>query len=121
MSTVVIGQQRSGLTLGVTLLIAGTVFFGFGFTIVPDVILRLRPAVLYIHVASAAAWMVLLVTQAALARNRQIGLHRKIGAYGLWVGGVAAASAFATALVLRHDSVVQHGASLSGILCVRHH
>jgi hypothetical protein len=101
--------RRGNFTLGFTVLVTATVFAGFGTTFLPRVVEQLRPAVLYVHVATAAAWMLLLIAQAALARQGKIVLHRKIGVYGLWLGAIAAISAFATALVLRHDSVASHG------------
>ncbi len=109
MSATTLKPRRANFTLAYTALIAALVFFGFSFTFLPRVVQQLRPAVLYLHVATAALWLVLLVAQAALARNRQIALHRKIGVYGLWLGAIAAASSFATALILRHDSVIAHG------------
>jgi len=109
MSTTTLRPRRGNFTLGFTMLVTATVFFGFSIEFLPRVIQELRPAVLYVHVATATAWMLLLIAQAALARNGKIALHRKIGVYGLWLGAVAAVTAFATALVLRHDSVISHG------------
>ena len=93
-------------TLAVTLFIAGTIFFGFSFTIWPSVLARARPAVLYAHVVTAAGWLALLVAQVMLVRLGQVALHRRIGTYGLWLGAVASVTSFATALILRHESVV---------------
>jgi uncharacterized membrane protein YozB (DUF420 family) len=109
MSTTTLRPRRSNFTLGFTVLVTATVFFGFSLSFLPRVVEQLRPAVLYVHIVTAAAWMLLLIAQAALARNGKIALHRKIGVYGLWLGAVAAVTAFATALVLRHDSVISHG------------
>jgi hypothetical protein len=93
-------------TLGVTLLIAGTIFFGFSFTIWPDVLARARPAVLYLHVITAPAWLALLVAQVVLVRQGKVALHRKVGTYGLSLGAAVSVTALATALILRHESVV---------------
>jgi hypothetical protein len=109
MSTTALRPHRGNFTLGFTILVTATVFFGFSIAFVPRVIQQLRPAVLYVHVATAAAWMLLLIAQAALARNGKFALHRTIGVYGLWLGAIAAVTSFATALVLRHDSVLTHG------------
>jgi hypothetical protein len=109
MSTTTLRPRPGNFTLGFIVLVTATVFFGFGINFVPLVIKQLRPAVLYVHLVTAASWMLLLIAQAALARQGKIALHRKIGVYGLWLGTIAAISAFATALVLRHDSVVGHG------------
>ena len=92
--------------LGMTLLIAGTIFFGFSFSVWPTLLARARPAVLYVHAATAAGWLALLVAQVVLVRRGQVATHRKVGTYGLWLGAVASVTAFATALILRHESVV---------------
>jgi hypothetical protein len=110
MSATTLRTRRGNFTLGFTILVTATVFFGFGIEFLPRVIRQLRPLVLYGHVATAAAWMLLLIAQAGLARSGKIALHRKLGVWGLWLGAIAAVTAFATALVLRHDSVVSHGA-----------
>ena len=83
------------------------IFFGFSFTLYPEVLSRLRPLVLYGHVATAAAWMMLVVVQAGLAMRRKLALHRRIGAWGFGLGAVAAVTAFASALVLRHEHILQ--------------
>jgi uncharacterized membrane protein YozB (DUF420 family) len=86
------------------------IVFGFSFTFAAEVIARIRPIWLYLHIAAAAAWLVLVVVQAALAMQRKLALHRRIGAYGFVLGATAASTAFVAALVLRHDSVIAHGA-----------
>jgi len=93
-------------TLGMTLAIAGTIFFGFSFTIWPDVLARVRPAVLYAHVLTAAGWLALLVAQVVLVRRGLVATHRRVGIYGLWLGAAAAVTSFATALILRQESVL---------------
>jgi hypothetical protein len=96
----------ANFTLAMVLLIVGTIFFGFGFTLWPDVLARTRPAVLYLHAATAPSWLALLVAQVVLVRRGKVALHRKVGVYGLWLGAVVSVTAFATALILRHQSVV---------------
>jgi hypothetical protein len=96
----------ANLTLAIVLLIVGTIFFGFSFTIWPDVLARARPAVLYLHAATAPSWLALLVAQVVLVRRGKVALHRKIGVYGLWLGAVVSVTALATALILRYQSVV---------------
>lgn len=96
------------LTLGIALLAVATIFFGFGFSIVPEVVLRLRPAVLYLHVLTAVSWVGLFAVQAVLVRRRDLALHRRLGHWGLWLGGVVSVTAFATALLLRREGVLAH-------------
>ena len=86
------------------------IFFGFSFTFVSEILLRVRPLVLYVHVATAASFMILVVVQAALVMRRKLALHRRIGELGFYLGTIAAVSAFASSLVLRHDSVMSHTA-----------
>jgi uncharacterized membrane protein YozB (DUF420 family) len=90
---------------------AAIIFFGFSFTFVRDVLSRARPVWLYLHIGAAVAWVLLVVVQATLAMRRKLSLHRRIGSYGFVLGAIAAVTAFIAALVLRHDSVVAHGAS----------
>ena len=111
MSMTATGARRSRPWFGLAFVLVCTllVFFGFSFTVLAAVLERLRPWVLYAHVATAASWLLLLVTQAALARSGKLALHRRLGDYGFVLGGLAAVSAFAASLVLRHDAVVLHG------------
>ncbi len=108
MTTTAIKPVPGNFTLIATLLIAGLIFFGFSFTIWPDLLARARPAVLYGHAATAAGWLALLVAQVALVRRGRVALHRRIGPYGLWLGAAASATSFVAALILRHESVVNH-------------
>jgi uncharacterized membrane protein YozB (DUF420 family) len=111
MSAVAGPARRTGPIFGLTyvLICALLVFFGFSFTILTRVVESLRPWILYVHVATAAAWLVLVVVQAWLARSRKLALHRRLGEYGFVLGVLAAISAFATSLVLRHEDVLFHG------------
>ena len=111
MSTITTAARRSGPWFGLGFVLACTllVFYGFSFTFLGRVVEQLRPLVLYAHVATAGSWLLLLVAQAALARSRKLALHRRLGKYGFILGVLAAASAFGTALVLRHDAVVGGG------------
>ncbi len=86
------------------------IFFGFSFTFVSEVLFRVRPFILYVHVATAASFMILVVVQAALAMRRKLALHRRIGEFGFYLGAIATVSAFASSLVLRHDDVMSHSA-----------
>lgn len=85
------------------------IVFGFSFSFVAEVVARARPIWLYLHIAAAGAWIVLVIVQASLAMRRRFALHRRIGAWGFGLGVVSAITAFITALVLRHDSVIAHG------------
>jgi len=111
MSAIAGGARRNAPLFGLTYVLICTllVFFCFSFTILTQVVESLRPWILYVHVATAAAWLVLVVVQAWLARSRKLALHRRLGGYGFFLGVLAAFSAFAASLILRHDAVVLHG------------
>jgi uncharacterized membrane protein YozB (DUF420 family) len=109
MSAPAMKPAPSNFTLAVSLFITATIFLGFSFTIYPDVLARARPALLYLHVVTAPAWLLLLVAQVVLVRKGMVARHRAIGVYGLWLGAVASVTSFFTALILRHDSVIRHG------------
>jgi hypothetical protein len=111
MSVTASGARRSRPWFGLAYVVACAllVFSGFSFTFLTAVVDRLRPLVLYAHIVTAAAWLVFLVTQAALARSRKLALHRQLGNYGFVLGALVAVSAFAASLILRHDAVLLHG------------
>ena len=111
MSAIAGGARRNAPMFGLTYVLICTllVFFGFSFTFLTRVVESLRPWILYAHVGTATAWLVLLVTQAWLARSRKLALHRRLGGYGFVLGVAAAVSAFAASLILRHEDVLFHG------------
>jgi hypothetical protein len=45
-----------------------------------------RPAILYVHAAVMAAWVMLLIAQASLVYTRRTGWHRRLGLFGLVLG-----------------------------------
>jgi hypothetical protein len=82
------GSRSRGFSfhLGMTLVMAAFVFAGFGMTYwFPMATGTLRPAppVVHVHGWVYSAWMVLLVTQAALVNARNISLHRSLGTFGI--------------------------------------
>lgn len=105
-------MKRTSQWFGVsfTTLCATLIFLGFSFTFFSEVLSRLRPSILYLHVTTAAFWLILLVGQAVLAMRRKLALHRRIGEWGFYFGAFTAATAFANALILRHESVLQAAA-----------
>jgi len=72
--------------LWMTLVMAAFVFAGFGMTYwFPMATGSFRPAppVVHVHGWVYSAWMVLLVTQAALVNARNVALHRTLGTFGI--------------------------------------
>jgi len=64
-----------------SLVIAVVVIYGFSHTINENLFHPAypRPFVLYLHAAIFTGWVVLLITQSALIRTRNLRLHRKLG------------------------------------------
>jgi len=64
-----------------SLVIAAVVIYGFSHTVDENLIHPAypRPLVLYFHAAIFTGWVVLLITQSALVRTRNLRLHRKLG------------------------------------------
>src|SRR5579863_6606151 len=64
-----------------SLVIAAVVVYGFSQTVNENLIHPAypRPLVLYFHAAIFTGWVVLLITQSALIRTRNLRLHRKLG------------------------------------------
>jgi hypothetical protein len=109
---------RSGFYLMVAAWLVAVVVFGFAQT-VPGKLLHpktARPWILYLHVAVFSAWMALFVVQAALVRARQVAWHRRLGWFGLVLGGFVPVVGVATALAMsrlhRAEGAAHTGASL---------
>lgn len=72
--------------LGMTLVLAFFVFAGFGMTYwfpLAQGTFRPAPPVVHVHGWVYSAWMILLVTQAALVNFRNVRLHRSLGTFGI--------------------------------------
>jgi hypothetical protein len=71
-----------------SLLIVAVVLYGFSFTIGQNLIhpAVARPLFLYFHAAVFSLWLVLLILQSALVRTRNVGLHRRVGWFGVALG-----------------------------------
>jgi hypothetical protein len=74
--------------LGMALLNAAIVIWGFGPTVSPNLLHRPVPAprVLFLHAALFAGFVVLLIVQAALIVSRRVAWHRRLGLVGAWLG-----------------------------------
>jgi hypothetical protein len=92
------------------LIVAGVVSSGFGRTIGARLIhpSSPRPALLYIHAAVFASWILLFITQTGLVATRNVRLHRKLGLLGLALGVSIPIIGVATAIVMGRLRV-QHG------------
>ena len=97
--------------LGMGLLVAAVVIFGFGQTIGANLLHpdRPRPWILPIHAIVFASWVVLFITQSALVRASRTAVHRRLGIFGAALGGILPFFGVATALVMQHYR--DHGAN----------
>lgn len=90
--------------LGMSLLIAAVVIFGFGHTIGANLLHpdTPRPLILHIHAAVFSGWVLLFITQSALVRASKVALHRRLGIFGATLGGILPVLGVTTALVMHH-------------------
>ena len=96
--------------LGMSLLVATVVIFGFSHTIDgnllhPDIP---RPRILSIHAIVFSSWVVLFIVQSTLVRVSKLALHRRLGVFGAALGTVLPILGLTTALVMHHWHA-QHG------------
>jgi len=90
--------------LGMSLLVAAVVIFGFSHTIVANLLHpdRPRPLILHIHAIVFSSWVILFITQSALVRASRVTLHRRLGVFGAILGGILPFLGITTALVMQH-------------------
>jgi hypothetical protein len=93
-----------------SLVIAGVVIYGFSHTINENLIHPVypRPLVLYFHAAIFTGWVVLLITQSALIRTRNVRLHRKLGLCALALAIAVPIIGIATGVAMARFNT-QHG------------
>jgi hypothetical protein len=93
--------------LGMSLLVAAVVIFGFSHTIGANLLHpdTPRPLILHVHAAVFSAWVVLFITQSALVRVSKPALHRRLGLFGAALGAILPILGVTTALVMHrwHD------------------
>jgi hypothetical protein len=85
-----------------SLLVAGTVAYGFSHTVNANLIhpLSPRPLILYFHAALFTSWLAFFITQSALVRTRNVKVHRKLGWFGLALGMAIPIVGIATAIAM---------------------
>jgi len=90
--------------LGLALTIAFIVAFGFGQTFNRAVVHPRfpPPGILYVHIGMFSAWVLLLVTQAALIRFNRRRWHRQLGFVGIALGASMPVVGVATAILMAH-------------------
>jgi uncharacterized membrane protein YozB (DUF420 family) len=95
-----------------SLVIAGVVIYGFSHTINENLIHPAypRPPVLYFHAAIFTGWVVLLITQSALIRTRNVKLHRRLGLCALPLAVALPIIGIATGVAMARFNT-QHGST----------
>ncbi len=92
-----------------TLLIFGTVVYGFSRTVDPNLIHPAvpRPFILYVHAAVFSGWLVLFVLQSTLVRTHHVRWHRRVGWFGAGVGALIPVLGVATAITMARFNTFQ--------------
>jgi hypothetical protein len=82
--------RRSPAYLGIALLFAGIVTWGFWRSYFAPLLSGTvdRPWIVHVHAAVFVGWVLLLIAQAALAAAGRVRLHQQIGAAGLAYGAL---------------------------------
>ncbi|MGA8311255.1 MAG: hypothetical protein WB755_14570 [Terriglobales bacterium] len=92
-----------------TLLIFGTVVYGFSHTVDQNLIHPAvpRPFILYVHAAVFSGWLVLFVLQSTLVRSHHVRWHRRVGWFGVGLGAVIPVLGVATAIAMGRFNTFQ--------------
>lgn len=103
--------------LGMSLLIALVVVFGFSQTIGANLLHPDSPPpwILPIHAVVFSGWVLLFIAQSALVRASKPAWHRRLGMFGAVVGAVLPVLGVTTALIMRHWHDQQGGANDAGL------
>jgi hypothetical protein len=103
--------------LGMSLLVAAVVIFGFSHTIDDNLLHpdRPRPLILPIHAIVFSAWVVLFIAQSALVRASRLATHRRLGLFGAVLGGILPVLGIATALVMQHWHASHNDAGIAAL------
>jgi hypothetical protein len=95
--------------LFMSLLIAVTVVYGFSRTVDKNLIHPAlpRPFLLYVHAAVFSGWVVFYILQSALVRTHKVGVHRRIGWFGVALGIAIPVLGVSTAITMTRFNIVQ--------------
>jgi uncharacterized membrane protein YozB (DUF420 family) len=97
-----ISRTKTSFYFVMAWVIAAIVICGFSYTVRENLLhpAYARPTVLYVHAFFAATWLPLLVAQTAFVRAHRIDLHRYLGTWGVFHGGLIALSGIAAAVAM---------------------
>lgn len=101
--------QRGGLLdryfyLGMSLLVAAAVVYGFSHTVDQNLIHAAppRPWILWVHGTLFSGWVLFFMLQSALVRTRNVKVHRTLGWFGAGMAGLMTVVGTSTAVVMDH-------------------
>lgn len=102
--------------LGMALLIAATVMYGFSQTIETNLIhaVPARPLLLYLHAAVFSGWLAFFICQSLLIRVHNLRLHRTMGWLGVALGSAVFLVGIWTAIVMSRFRI-QHFAGRGAV------
>src|ERR1700730_14471797 len=102
------------------LVIAAVVIYGFSHTINENLIHPAypRPLILYFHAGIFTGWVVLLMTQSALVRARNVRLHRKLGLCALALAIAIPIFGIATGVAMARFNTLHGSADATEFLIV---
>ena len=88
--------------LGMSLLIAAAVMYGFSQTVEKNLIhaVPARPLLLYVHAAIFSGWVAFFICQSLLIRTHNIRLHRTMGWLGVALGSAVFVIGIWTAIIM---------------------
>ena len=94
----------SRIARGLIVLLVAIILVGFAKNFYLREWLGTRPLILtaWVHGLVMTAWLVLFVTQVAMAAKGRMDLHRKLGQWGVWLAIVVVAVGIATIMVRTH-------------------
>lgn len=95
-----------------SLILAGTVVWGFSHTVNENLFHATvpRPLIVWFHGGAFSAWMVFFIFQSLLVRTRNVKWHRFLGWFGVALGTVMVPLGITTAIEMgRFDVHVLHG------------
>ena len=74
--------------LGMSLLVAVVVIYGFSQTINENLIHAVpsRPSILWVHGVLFSSWLIFFILQSALVRTHNVAIHRTLGWLGAGMG-----------------------------------
>jgi len=107
--------------LGMSLVLAGLVVWGFSRTVDSNLIHANppRPWLLWVHGTAFSLWVVFFILQSALVRTRHVSVHRLLGWFGTGLATLMVLLGFTIAVVMaRFDGTVLHQPGVGAFLSI---